>query len=339
MLYILFGSTAEMGQRCRDYFKNNGIPLIEKLNYIPRKTPLTTLFGTRLKATKKQVEACDYIYENSGLMVGFHKSQIMDAVSGRCNRLLTLSAPTFDFVREIKAAYGDYVMVIGTYIDPLQLEKMYRANRSVSRKERALRLEIGRNVKRILLEDRNLFDEILMYGGEDSVFSLSALDKQLELIIRKGEHNQRRMNDSTYVDLPYKGPKPYVFVSYAHDDRNRVLPVLRLLQLARCRVWYDDGIKGGDNWRTTLASKIQDPNCVGFILFSSKKSVSSLYVSEEVDIALDCGRRIITVRLDDAIFNYKTENHLQTYQNLFYSDPRFNEKLIEAIGEEVKLRF
>ena len=45
------------------------------------------------------------------------------------------------------------------------------------------------------------------------------------------------------------------------------------------------------------------------------------------------------MRLDDAIFNYKTETNLQTYQNLFYNDPRFDEKLIEAIGEEVKLRF
>lgn len=339
MLYILFGSTAEMGQRCRDYFQDNGFPLIEKLNYVPRRVRLTTLFGSRTKATKKQVEACDYIYENGGLKVGFNKSQILDAVSGRCNRLLTLSAPTFDFIREIKAAYGDYVTVIGTYIDPLQLEKMYRANRSVSRKERAFRLEIGENVKRIMLENRELFDEIILYGGEHSVFNLDSLGSQLSLIISKAEKRQRRMNDMTYVDLPYKGPKPYVFISYSHDDRNRVLPILRLLQLARCRVWYDDGIKGGDNWRVTLADKIRDPNCVGVVLFSSKKSVSSHFVSEEVDIALECHRRIITVRLDDAIFNYKTETHLQTYQNLFSQDQRFEEKLIEAIGDAAIMRF
>jgi hypothetical protein len=45
------------------------------------------------------------------------------------------------------------------------------------------------------------------------------------------------------------------------------------------------------------------------------------------------------VRLDDAIFHYKTETHLQTYQNLFYTDQRFDEKLIEAVGPEVKIGF
>ena len=45
------------------------------------------------------------------------------------------------------------------------------------------------------------------------------------------------------------------------------------------------------------------------------------------------------MRLDDAIFNYKTETHLQTYQNLFYTDQRFDEKLIEAVGPEVKIGF
>ena len=333
MLYILFGSTAEMGKYCRDYFEARGFERIEKLNYIPRRTAISTLFGVRKKATLKQVEACDYVYENDGLKVGFNKAQILDAVTGRKNCLLTMSAPTFDFVREIKAAYGDFVTVIGTYIDPLQLEKMYRANRSISRKERAVRLEIGRTVKRFLLEEREQFDEILLYGGPDSLFNFDSLGQQLDLMIRKAEARERRMKDSAYVDLPYKGPKPYVFISYAHDDRLRVLPILRLLQLAKCRVWYDDGIRAGENWKTTLATKIQSENCVGFILFSSRSAVNSLFVGEEVEIAVESHKKIITVRLDDAIFSYSTEKHLQALQNLFANDPRFEDKLLEGIDD------
>ena len=245
MLYILFGSTAEMGKYCRDYFESKGVEIIEKLNYIPKKTTLTTLFGTRTKATLKQVEACDYVYENDGLKVGFNKAQIIDAATGRKNCLLTMSAPNLEFVREAKGAYGDFVTVIGTYIDPLQLEKMYKANRSISRKQRVVRLEIGRAVKRVLLEEREQFDEILLYGGPDSLFNFESLGKQLDFMIAKAEIRERRMKDTAYVDLPYKGTKPYVFVSYAHEDRLRVLPVLRLLQLAKCRVWYDDGIRAG----------------------------------------------------------------------------------------------
>ena len=335
MLYILFGSTAEMGKYCRDYFASKGFENIEKLNYIPKRTLLTTIFGERKKATRKQVEACDYVYENDGLMVGFNKSQILDAVTGRKNCLLTMSSPTFDFVKDIKAAYGDFVTVIGTYIDPLQLEKMYRANRRISRKQRKVRLEIGRTVKRILLEERDSFDEILLYGGEDSLFNMEALGKQLELMIQKAELRERRMKDSAYVDLPYKGTKPYLFVSYSHADRLRVLPVLRLLQLAKCRVWYDDGIRAGENWRTTLATKIQSESCAGFILFSSRNAVNSLFVGEEVEIAIESGKKIITVRLDDAIFSYSIEKHLQAIQNLFPEDAYFEEKLIEGVDESV----
>jgi hypothetical protein len=152
-------------------------------------------------------------------------------------------------------------------------------------------------------------------------------------MITKAEARERRMKDSAYVDLPYKGAKPYVFISYAHSDRLRVLPILRLLQLAKCRVWYDDGIRAGENWRTTLTSKIESENCVSFLLFSSRAAVNSPFVSEEVETAVETGKKIITVRLDDAIFNYRTEKHLQALQNLFSNDPRLEDKLIDGIDD------
>ena len=333
MLFILFGSTAEMGKYCRDHFTARGFEIIEKLNYISRKTSLSTIFGVRTKATKKQVEACDYVYENDGLMVGFNKNQILDAVTGRKNCLLTMSASTFDFVREIKAAYGDYVTVIGTYIDPLQLEQMYRANRRISRKERGIRLQIGRDVKKVLLEEREHFDEILLYGGKDSLFCLESLGTQLDLMIRKAELREKRLKDTAYIDLPYKGPKPYVFISYAHKDRLSVMPVLRTLQLAKCRVWYDDGIRAGDNWRTTLATKIQSENCAAFILFSSREAVNSPFVVEELDIAMDHRKNIITIRMDEAIFSHKVNKVLEQLQYLSIDDLRLEEKLIDGIPD------
>jgi hypothetical protein len=72
---------------------------------------------------------------------------------------------------------------------------------------------------------------------------------------------------------------------------------------------------------------------VGFLLFSSRSAVNSLYVGEEVETAVEAGKKIITIRLDDAIFNYRTEKHLQALQNLFIADPRFDEKLVEGIDD------
>lgn len=47
--------------------------------------------------------------------------------------------------------------------------------------------------------------------------------------------------------MPYSGEDEYVFVSHSHTDRDEVFPVLAKLQRAGFRIWYDEGIKGGEN--------------------------------------------------------------------------------------------
>lgn len=127
MLIILFGSTVKMGRYSRRYFIDNGYELIQKYNYIPDDFALPARFGKRREATKAAVLECDFIYENNGMLVGFNKEQIIDAVRGRRNCLITTSSNTIDFIRQIKAAYGDYVTVIGTYIDDRSLKSMFEA--------------------------------------------------------------------------------------------------------------------------------------------------------------------------------------------------------------------
>ena len=44
---------------------------------------------------------------------------------------------------------------------------------------------------------------------------------------------------------PYEGKEPYIFISYAHKDSDRVFPILEELDRRGYRVWYDDGIAPG----------------------------------------------------------------------------------------------
>ena len=117
MLFILLGSTVEMGKKSREFFINNGFELIQKYHYVPEDFAMQERFGERNRVSKEKVLNCDFIYENNGMLVGFYKKQIIEAVRGRKNCLLTASTHTLDFIRQIKAAYGEYVFVIGTYID------------------------------------------------------------------------------------------------------------------------------------------------------------------------------------------------------------------------------
>lgn len=81
---------------------------------------------------------------------------------------------------------------------------------------------------------------------------------------------------------PYEGKRPFVFVSYSHDDPI-VLETVKLLQAHEYRIWYDNGIHTGDNWGATILKKVQ--TCTAFVVFLSPESVKSKHVQSEVTIA------------------------------------------------------
>ncbi len=96
MLYILFGSTGEMGQWSRNYLQEKGLILIQKYNYVPDGIVLHEWFGKRVRVFKEEVQRCDFVYERNGILIGFNKDQILDAVRGRSQCLMTTTASTVD---------------------------------------------------------------------------------------------------------------------------------------------------------------------------------------------------------------------------------------------------
>ena len=201
MLFILFGSTVEMGKRSRDFFINNGFELIQKYHYVPDDFVMQERFGERNRVTKDTVLNCDFIYEHNGMLVGFDKKQIIDAVRGRKKCLLTTSAHTIDFIRQIKAAYGEYVTVIGTYIDEQTLNTMFASLPNVSYEEILRRINTGNQIKKCLINERKLFDSIVIYGGDHSTFNFDALVVQYKHLIEKAEKREKELNDKMYVEM------------------------------------------------------------------------------------------------------------------------------------------
>lgn len=331
MLFMLFGTTAEMGMKSRQFFTEAGFELIQKYNYVPSHFPLCTRFGERNTVSKTEVLKCDFVYENNGMLVGFNKEQIIDAVRGNRRCLLTASSDTIDFIKHLKAAYGDYVTVIGTYIDEATITQMFSQLSDITDDELETRINTSHSIKKQILDNYGLFDEIVIYGGEDSLFNYQALCMQYSSIISKAEEKEKQLNDKNYVEMPYSGSEDYVFVSYSHSDKDMVFPILAKLQRTGCRIWYDEGIKGGENWRKILASKIESEKCVNFLLFSSKNAISSIHVCAEINAALNCEKKIITIRLDDSRFTLDLEMYLKSLQTLNEADSSFDKKLIDCI--------
>ncbi|MBQ1841219.1 MAG: leucine-rich repeat protein [Atopobiaceae bacterium] len=92
--------------------------------------------------------------------------------------------------------------------------------------------------------------------------------------------------------------KPFIFISYSHRDRDRVLDIIKGLYEAGWKVWYDEGLTIGDRYDETLESHVE--NCSAFLLFVTENSLQSFYVREnEIPWAKRYGKPIIKCILDE----------------------------------------
>ena len=90
-----------------------------------------------------------------------------------------------------------------------------------------------------------------------------------------------------------------VFVSYASQDRKRVLDLVDRLSAQGVSVWIDKvGIEGAAMWSQEIVSAIRD--CKVFILAISKNSAGSENVAKEVALASEGRKRILPVFLEKA---------------------------------------
>ena len=102
---------------------------------------------------------------------------------------------------------------------------------------------------------------------------------------------------STYVRA-YEGEDPYIFISYAHKDKDRVLPVIRQLYELKYRVWYDEGINPGGEWPRIIEQHLLKASQV--LVFVSKDSLCSPNCQKEISRAPEAAEMVM-VLVDDAI--------------------------------------
>jgi hypothetical protein len=88
---------------------------------------------------------------------------------------------------------------------------------------------------------------------------------------------------------------PYVFICYAHDERQTVVAQIDWLKGQGFTVWFDEVIEAGSRWSDDLARAVE--GCSAFLYFLSPRSVSSRYCLDEVHFALECGRPIVPVEI------------------------------------------
>jgi predicted nucleotide-binding protein len=99
---------------------------------------------------------------------------------------------------------------------------------------------------------------------------------------------------------------PYLFVSYAHEDVDRVRPLVEAVKIqlitngVRADVWMDTlDLKPGEAWDATIARALE-ASC-GFLFFVSPYSLKSEWIRKELEVAAkDEDRLLIPVILSEA---------------------------------------
>lgn len=333
MLIILIGATLDVSSQSRQYFENKGYEYIQKYNFLPEDS-ISEHYDNRYQYHSKEVvEACNLTYPVHGGLTGFNRKQVIDAVRGRSNALLTASPDNLEFAKELKDAFGEYVQLIYLYIDKNSLEiitrKHIKAQNDIEK-----RLKKGADLRSLFCSERSLFNNVVIYE-ENGEFDFSALYNQFDKIIEDAETLQTLLNKTSFVDFPYKGNEPYIFVSYSHQDEKTVSTVLSALQRHGFRIWFDEGIHAGASWREVIGEKIC--GCTSFLLFSSKDAVESNEVRVELDASLSQGQKPLTVRLDETKFPFGYEMYLCKYQNLSVKDKNLIPKLIDGLNPNTKV--
>ncbi len=111
---------------------------------------------------------------------------------------------------------------------------------------------------------------------------------------------------------PYEGNKPYIFVSYAHKDSDRVFPVLEELDRRGYRVWYDDGIAPGSEWPENIAQHLD--GCALCLAFISPASIASANCRREVTFALSKWKPFLGILLEKTEMSLGMEMQLSAQQ-------------------------
>lgn len=94
----------------------------------------------------------------------------------------------------------------------------------------------------------------------------------------------------------YRGKEPYVFVSYAHDDQDKVFAEIKRFNEAGFHVWYDEGIAPGSEWPEEIAQALSE--CAVFVVMLTPTSAPRENVLNEIDYALDEHKPFLAIHLD-----------------------------------------
>ena len=125
-------------------------------------------------------------------------------------------------------------------------------------------------------------------------------------------------------EFVYEGDENYIFVSYCHQDKDRVLPVIKRLSENGARIWYDRGIHPGSEWPEIVAGRLE--NCTVFMVFLSNNYICSQNCIREIHFAVAKNKQLLSVMLEPVSLTPGVEMQLCVSQAVHKKQRRLERK-------------
>jgi serine/threonine protein kinase/TolB-like protein len=161
------------------------------------------------------------------------------------------------------------------------------------------------------------------------IVSLKALRQELAFAAKL-----ERLNLAN-PDTDSTGPKPFVFVCYAHADAARVYPYIERLRADGIELWFDRGIRAGSVWRQVVGEALD--RATHILFFVSASSLRSEHCDPEVQYALDKRKVVVPVFLERTELSPQLRVPLSRVQAL-YCDRMSARALHDALRDAILSR-
>ena len=130
---------------------------------------------------------------------------------------------------------------------------------------------------------------------------------------------------------PYEGDEDFLFVSYAREDVDEIIPILERLNEEGYRIWYDEGIPAGYVWLEYIEEHLQKSAVV--ISFLSPNVNESFYFRSELTVAIDEKKPVLGVILHKTALKKGLKvlfSSLQWIEKYRYEEKQFYKKLLAS---------
>jgi len=141
--------------------------------------------------------------------------------------------------------------------------------------------------------------------------------------------------EQIYLSLPfraYMGKESYIFISYAHVDKDIVYPEMMWLKKKIYLIWYDEGIPPASEWPAEIEKALSDSQLV--LVFITPNAIERRMIRDEINYAIDHNKFLLTVFLEPTDLKHGlslrigNSQHLKKYE---LKEKVYQDKLLSSL--------